>query len=138
MSVTYCLKCFVFFSPAANQLVFYYPKIYDFYFPTAALNQFPGLKNLSKNYRKTDPPFSSVQFLNSLGGMQFTSFAKVSKFGRGLSAGSLFLSLFTSHVVRVCNDLNPYNNSNKRASGGVVSTLVSNAGKPGARIFSLV
>jgi hypothetical protein len=104
---------FCIFPPyVANQLVFYYPKIYDFYFPTAALNQFPGLKNLSENYRKMDPPFSSVQFINSLGGMQFTSFAKVSKFGKGLSAGSLYLSLFTSHAVRVCNDLNPYNNSN--------------------------
>ncbi|KAK7095413.1 hypothetical protein V1264_006823 [Littorina saxatilis] len=69
----------------AEQLLFYYPYVYDYNLPKATLADFPRLADLVNSTRIEKPPYFSIrQDLFSLAGMPLINFAKFTYFGADL------------------------------------------------------
>ena len=69
---------------AAKQLLYYYPQVYDYYFPPEALKDFPQLAYLVNSTRIDNPPYFSIRSdLTSLARMPLINFAKFTYFGAG-------------------------------------------------------
>ena len=69
---------------AAQQLLFYYPQVYDYYLPPVTLKDFPQLAYLVNSTRIDSPPYFSVRSdLASLAGLPLINFAKFTYFGAG-------------------------------------------------------
>ncbi|KAK3576071.1 hypothetical protein CHS0354_018342 [Potamilus streckersoni] len=78
------------------QLQYNYPQIYDRYFPESLAAQYPQMAAVamaSSQKHPTKEPWYRQTRLSSLGGQEFRSFAKFSKFGKDLYSNWLAESL---------------------------------------------